>query len=211
MKCIIIADKHKKRSKSKGWVGLYKINKNTLLINNQINTLRSVFPNIKIIYVYGFDHKKVEDFFDNYNNKNVIPVYNKMYEECGDVFSLSKAKMFIDQDTLVLGGDMILKPSMFKDFQPKTSLVYLNQKTPNELGCTVNKEGKVEHICYDLENYITNLFYFNRADSDIMRAIVSRKAFRNYFLFEIINMMTERGVRFDAQIVNKKNLFETIN
>jgi len=211
MNCIIIADKYDRGTKSKGWAGLQPINSRTILVKNQIDVIKSCFPRVKITYIYGFDQKKVEEYFEENEDKNVTLIYNKHYEDYGEIFSVSRAKSLLDEDTLLFFGNIILKPSAFKDFIKKHSQLFVNNKSYNELGCMINKNGHIEHVCYELENYLEHIYYINRSDVDTFRSMVSRFENRNCFMFEIINKMIDRGINFRPRELNKKNILTTIN
>lgn len=212
MNCIIIADKHDKGNKSKGWSGAQPINRKTILVNNQINVIRSCFPKSKITYIYGFDCDKVEQHFENNIKQDKITlIYNQHYEDYGEIFSISRAKSLLDEDILLFFGNLILKPSVFQNFTKNRSHIFTNNKNYNELGCMINSKGKIEHVCYELENYLEHIYYISKSDIDVFRSIVSRFENRNCFIFEVINKMIERGVTFYPKELNKKNILSTIN
>lgn len=211
MNCIIIADKFNKGNKSKGWLGSHPINSKYTLVSNQISVINAIFPKAKIIYIYGFDDKKVEDYFEKSNHKNITLVQNPNYENYGETFSLCKARIFLESNTLIIPGLTILKKRMFTDFDRKKTSVFVNNKHHNELGCFLNDKEKIEHICYELTNYLTNIYYIHKNDIEIFRSIVSRNENRNCFVFEIINKMIERGVDVGCFDMNNKNILKTMN
>ena len=210
MNCIIIADRPSKGIKSKGWNGLIKINKTETLIQNQVKVIRQSFPKSKVIYIYGFDYKKVEEYFYHSNLDNIVYVNNNRFASSGECFSVSTISEFLEQDCLIFFGNLILKPSMFKDFKAKKSQIFITPKTENELGCTFNDKGFVEHICYGLENYLPNVYYISKKDIEQFKNLVTKNYYRNYFLFEIINRMIEKGADFQPNSFDKKNIFEII-
>jgi choline kinase len=210
MNCIIIADRPSKGIKSKGWNGLIKINKRETLIQNQIKVIRQNFPKSKIIYIYGFDYKKVEEYFHYSDVNNLVYVNNNQFASNGESYSVSMVSEFLEQDCLIFFGNLILKPSMFKNFHPKKSQLFITPKIENELGCTFNDSGFVEHICYGLENYLGNVYYISKNDIEQFKNLITKNHHRNYFLFEIINKMIENGSKFKTKTFDKKNIFESI-
>lgn len=208
MNCIIIADKFNKGNKTKGWNGLLKVNKNTILINNQIRNIYKVFPKANIVYIYGFDHKRVEDYLNQHQDIHMI--YNEDYDHYGEVYSIAKARAFLNDSCLIFFGDMIIQNSMFKDFSKK-SHIYINSKRQGDLGCTINEHGQPMHLFYDLKNYLGNMYYISKKDIENFRSLVNQPIYKNFFLFEIINIMIERQSTFECKDVKNKKLFQTIN
>jgi len=196
MNLIILADKFQKGNKTKGWPGCIPVNKKRSLIENQVFTARRVFPKCKIYYVYGFDHRKVENYLYEKNFKNFVPIYNKKFAEEGETSAVACAADYLDTGSIIVGGDILLKPSNFKNFIDKNHL-YSSNSNVDDLGCNINGFGDVEHIFYELPNYIMNMYYLDRKHIEVFRKIVYQHEYRNYFLFEIINkMIEEQGTKF---------------
>ena len=212
MNCIILADKPRKRNKTKGWNGCLPINSKKTLVENQISVLQSCFDKIKIYYVYGFDAKNVEDFFEKKNYKNVIPIKNTLFETTGEINSISKTRQFLNTDTLLISGNVILSRSMFKNFSPSNSksTIFISEKENKELGCSIDKANKITHLCYDLDNFFCEIVYLRKKHIEKFRTMVSKKEYRNYFLFEIINKMIDIGIDFEPYISTKQKLFLTV-
>jgi hypothetical protein len=208
MNCIIIADKPFKGIKSKGWSGLLQINKTENLIDNQIKVIKKSFPGSKIFYIYGFEHKKVEDYLEN-NNQNIVPVYNENYDTFGQLYSLSLISHYLNENTLIFFGDIILKPSVFKDLNKKYSQLYV-KKNYSDLGCVINSKNEIEQISYNLENYISEIYYFKKEDLQQLQTYTKNYAFRNYFLFEIVNRMIDQGMKLRPKKVLINNYFNNI-
>ena len=78
MNCIILGDKFQKGMKSKGCSALLKINKKLNVLNNQYSVLKEIIPNINITYVYGFDGKRLLEYYTN-NALNISLVLNEKY------------------------------------------------------------------------------------------------------------------------------------
>lgn len=207
MNFIILADKYQKGMKSKGAVGLIKINRRYTLFENQYETIKSSFKKAKIIYVYGFDSKKINHFFDNKQYKDVIKIYNHRYEDLNYAHSLSLACEYMQKDFFVLFGDTLFKKEIFNDFTSNIgSQVYINKKEKTKLGCIVDKNNIVHNISFDLDNYISDMYYIHQKDSHMMKSLISESKHNNYFIFEIINKMIDAGSVFRTAQKNQKNI-----
>lgn len=209
MNCIIIGDKPVAGMKSKGWVGTIAVNKRDNLVQNQIRVISKIFPNAKIVYIYGFDEKKAFTYFEEMTHRNLIPIYNNKYDTHGQMYSLGLAHEYLNQNTLIFPGDILLKPSIFDKFNNKESQIYI-KKSYDDLGCTINKRGKIEHISYYLKNYLANVYYFNKKNTEILRPITRETSMRNYFLFEAINKMIDSGVRFSPTLISNNKFLNNI-
>lgn len=207
MNFIILADKYQKGMKSKGAVGLIKVNRRYTLFENQYDVIKSSFKKSKIIYVYGFDSKKINHFFDSQKYKDVIRIYNDKYEDLNYAYSLALASEYMNKDFFILFGDAILKKEIFSDFMPNNgSQIFINKKEKAKLGCVIDSNNIVQNISFDLENYITDMYYIHNTDNDVIRSLVNERKYNNCFVFEIINKMIDAGTVFKTIQKNQKNI-----
>lgn len=205
MNFIILADKYIKGMKSKGGTGLVKVNSRYNLFETQHKIITKNFKNSKIIYVYGFDGKKMAHFFDKKKYSNVIPIYNENYEKYNNTYSLSLAQKYMDKDFFVLFGYSIFKKEIFQNFNKTYSQIFVNNKTKNHIGCVIN-ENSVNHICFDLTNYIMDIYYISKKDSPLMKELTTISKYKNCFIFEILNKMIDLGIDIKPTIKNYKNI-----
>jgi len=212
MNFIFISDKSPKGRKTKGWNGFFQINKKENLASNQIKTIHKKFPKSKIIYIYGFDGKRASTYFEQTQNKNVIGVYNKNYDTSGEVSSLTTISEYLTQECMLLHGDILLKPSVFDNFKKskQKSKIFISTKHSTELGCVLDAQENVQHICYGLNNYLLGLYYISNSHISLFKQMVDNYSYRNYFLFEIINKMIDHNVSFEPITTNRKNNLQYI-
>jgi len=204
MNCIIIADKYAKGMKSKGCYGLIQINQRTNLFEAQYKAIKTTFPRSKIIYVYGFENKKIKRYLGQ-NYQDVIAIENQEYNDTGFVNSIRCASDYLDQNCLIFFGDLAIKSEMFKNFNREKSHIYLNKKNHNSLGCIINN-NHVQNISYGLDNYLLNMYYINKKNIETFSYYINDIKLRNYFLFEIINKMIDQGIDFQPSVQNNKQI-----
>lgn len=192
MNIIILGDKYQKRMKSRGCVGLIKFN-NKNILTHQYKTLKTKFPNANIIYIYGFDNKR----FISYMNKNLLTypnitlIHNSNYDKFNSVYSLSLVTNYLNQDCLVLFGDYIPKNHTFDNFKrTNESQIFINTKIKTKLGCVINNDT-VENISYDLDNYLSEVYFISKNQIELFRNLISNPIYHNYFIFEIFNKMID--------------------
>jgi hypothetical protein len=210
MNCVILADSPVKGIKSKGWIGSLPVNSKYNLIDHQVNVLEKSFPKCKIIYVYGFDNKKVENYLRKMH-REITFVKNLEYSQYGQAFSIYQTIDLIEKECLFFYGDLVIQPSMFKSFNRKNSQIFINKQKKSELGSSTDSQNNVEHINYGLDNPVMNMFFINDKNMYNFKEIIQNWNYRNYFYFEIINRMIDQGAQFSPTEFNRSNLFLTIN
>lgn len=205
MNFIILADKHIKGMKSKGGTGLVKVNSRYNLFETQHKIITKNFPDAKLIYIYGFDGKKVSQFFEEKKYSNVVPIYNEHYEKYNNTYSLSLAQRYMDKDFFILFGYSIFKKELFDSLSVNETQIFLNNKTKNSIGCIIN-DDLVNHICFDLNNYIMDIYYVCKKDAPLMRELSATQKYKNCFIFELLNKMIDLGINIKPVIKNYKNI-----
>lgn len=202
MNFIILGDKFQKRMKSKGCSGLIKVGKNSN-IDLQYKYIKKYFPSSKIIYISGFESKKLAVYLSQNAEyyKNLILVNNTHYTDYNYTYSLSLAKTYFDNNTFILFGDTVIDNNTFKKFNTRNGSQILLQKTKNELGCIITQDT-IKNIAYDLDNYLSNIYYICKSDMLLLKSLIcANDLYRNYFIFEIINILIEKNIRFKPLII----------
>lgn len=207
MKCIILGDKYEKGMKSKGCSGLLPVNTKVNLLEHQYKTIKKAFPNCQIIYIYGYESKKINDYFKK-KDCNIQFVKNELYEDTGYATSLNLANQYMDGDCFILSGNIKYSSKSLQEINRKNSQIIVNTKQPYKLGCSVDENMIADMIVYGADNYLTNCYFVKKHDIDIMKFLLSDKNNLNNFIFEIVNKMIEHGVEFEINNTNSKNKFQ---
>lgn len=203
MNFIIIADKYNKGMKSKGCAGLLRVDKNLNLMQQQHDTIKKNFPKSRIVYVGGFESKKIENFLIQ-NYKDVIYVNNVDYENLNDGHSLSLVKNLLDQNTFIICGYTILEKNIFQSFSKELgNQIVVVPNHEKQIGCIIN-EGRIDNISFNLPNYIEDIYYITQKDIRILQDILKETKHKNYFVFELINRLIDLGVVFRPLFYHKK-------
>lgn len=212
MNFIILADKFNKGMKSKGCLGLLDINKKNNILEFQYNNIKKIFPRAKIIYVYGFDHKKMKSFLDHKKHKDLIGIYNPDYEKYNYTHSISLTADYLNDNCFITFGDIIFKHQTFKTFikDKNKSQIFVNNKIKNQIGCTIINNNVI-NISFDLENYLSHIYYICKKDIEHLNKLVHNSKLRNCFIFEIVNKMIDSNISFTPVINNNKTLTKHIN
>lgn len=212
MNIIILGDKFQKRMKSKGCVGLYKIN-NTYLIVKQYKAIKKIFPDAHIIYVYGFEHKKLLSIINQYEEllHNIEFVFNPDHELYNYGSGLQLVSNRLSDNTIILLGDLLLDHKIMSKLKHDISsskVVVTNKK--NKLGCII-QNSKVENIFYDLDNCIEEIYYIAKKDVGSLKNILSSEcaAIKNMFIFEILNKMIDKKITIKPLICSSSIITKT--
>jgi choline kinase len=209
MNIVILGDKFQKRMKSKGCVGLFKHN-NEYLIVKQYRVFKRFFPDCKIIYVYGFEHKKLLSVLSQYPNiiKDIELVYNIEYEQYNYGSSLRLVSNYLSDNTILLFGDTIIDTNTLTriNINDAYSQIVINDNKANKLGCVINN-SKIENIFYDLNNKIEEIYFLAQKDARLLQEILNKPSqnIKNMFVFELINNLIDRNVIIKPLHTNIKN------
>lgn len=197
MNFIILGDKFQKRMKSKGCIALIKLN-NKPLIYHQYSAIKKSFPECKIVYISGFESKRLSSFIDKNKDsyKDLVLINNKEYTQYNYAYTLSLASEYMNQDCFVSFGDKILSRNLFSKFsQDNGSQIFIDSKKKNSLGCII-QDSVVENLSYDLNNYLMDIYYFSAEHAKILKSIIENKKYHNYFIFEIVNQFIHNNQNF---------------
>lgn len=187
---LIIASEITKGMKSIGSRSLLDICENSKVIDQQIQSLKTIHKNIHITIACGYEYDKVSQYVQKY--KNVDTIYNDRYKttnEAENVRIYFEHYPDIDNLFIINGGILVKKyASSYLKIKNSCSTIFLlnGQKNNFTLGCS-NTE-KIEYIFYDLEHAWSECIYLSKKDIDLMRSyIVDNNNINQRYLFEIIN------------------------
>lgn len=209
MNIIILGDKYQKGMKSRGCPALIKISKTSNILQRQYKILHSLFPDADIIYVAGFEYRKIQNFVCH-SKLPITLLYNDKYEEYNDTYSLSLANEYLNTNTMIIFGYHILHKKLFHKFQSKDeSQIFVSNKSAlGTVGCTIDN-NKILNISLDLPYALHNVYYFSSKDILSLKAHVQNFNFRNYFLFEIMNKLIDNQIIFKTFFSHSGTNYET--
>ncbi|MGA1049635.1 MAG: hypothetical protein ACO3UU_16650, partial [Minisyncoccia bacterium] len=107
----------------------------------------------------------------------ISAIYNKDYFKYNDAYSLYTAITddHLQRGYFVLLGYNTINTKTFDGFMPTAnSQVFINKKRKSDLGCVINN-NRIEHISYDLDNYLSEIYYISPADAKMLSLILSNK------------------------------------
>lgn len=205
MNIIILGDKFKKGMKSKGCVGLIKVNNTDNILEKQYQQFKKQNKNNNIIYVTGFESKKIHAFIHkNQEDFNISLIYNKYYDTKNHGFSIYLAKEFLNNDCLIIDGSIIIKGDMLQSMTQNGSCVMVGD-SDGEVGCIINKYS-VDNLSFDLDNKIYDAYYLSKRTATKLGDLIENPNYHNYFIFELINLLIDCGEEFSYLKLKKTQL-----
>lgn len=205
MNIIILGDRYKKGMKSKGCVGLIKINNTTNIFQKQYDSIKKFFPNGRIIYVSGFESKKFSSFLKKNDKYDIEHIENYNFIKTNTGFSLYLAKNYLSNNVLIIDGSTYLVDNLLKNIQSNydNNLLFIGNKI-GEIGCILNK-NTVDNLSIDLDNKLYDIAYLNKHTAQKLNSLIST-GYHNAFLFEIINSLIDLGQHFTYKTFIKPQL-----
>lgn len=94
---------------------LFKLEKDVTIIGHMINMIKRYDKNARIVVVTGFMHEAIERSLDS----DIIFVHNPFYAVTNSLASLWFARGFLDSESVLINGDVIVSEEMMKDIISK--------------------------------------------------------------------------------------------
>jgi choline kinase len=123
---------------------------NGLVIDYQINSIRTVYPDCEILIVGGFQHKILHDYISCRNKVTVL--YNPDYKDSMSTLSLYIALLTRnDHNIIFMNGDIICSPSAIPNNDTTSLTVDTRGKIkPHEIGVNVYNDN-ILNLSFDLK------------------------------------------------------------
>jgi hypothetical protein len=214
MNVVILAPEITKGMKSIGSKALLKIKQSMSVIDYQIHEIKKYSSQTKISIVSGFEHDKIHKLYNH--SKNIEVIYNTSYANTNhgaslSVFLESKAST-TDNNLLVITNGILFKnnPFKLKNNHKSISQIYCINKPKNNFDIGYIGESSVEYLFFDLPNKWTECVMFDPESLNLIKSIDKQKISQMY-LFEIINLLIERKLKFDIITTDKKNFMKINN
>ena len=205
---LILIPEITKGMKSVGSKSLLKI-KNTPVLEHQINEILNIHKGIKLNIATGFDHEKISKHIST-KYDNVECIYNELYETTNQTKALS---IFLEnhacENLLIISSGILLKNKNIPlSTLSGTSKIYLLNKPRNNfnIGCSLG--SSTEYLFYDLPNIWSECVYLNKEAILALKDIIQIQNTDQFYLFEIINILILRNIRFENIVIDKKNIFK---
>lgn len=209
IEALIIAAEVTKGMKSTGSKSLLKIKQSLVVIEYQINELRKLYKNIKITIATGFESEKMKKLLEK-NNVNFL--YNSEYESTNQAKSiLDFISIAIPERLFIINGGVLFKEIQnSKNITNKSQIFVLDKPKPDfTIGC--QDETGLSYLFYDLPQKWCEFVILRYDDMLLLKKITENINTNQLYTFEILNILSDNGCKFEKTIVEKKSVMKILN
>ncbi len=187
---------------------LLQITEKHNLISYQYSLLTKVFNDPQIIMVCGHEANTVM----NHAPKDIIKVENEKYNESNVVRSLGIGLRAATYNrVLVVYGDLLFNIETVKHLKLQESSLVIDNSglfDTDEIGCTINDKGYAEQLFYELPNKWAQILFLSGLELDLMKKIAWHPDHTNWFGFEAVNSIIEKGGNFYCDSPKKMKIID---
>lgn len=203
---LILIPEITKGMKSLGPKSLLQIKKNLSVVDYQIQSIKDIDKNIKIIVCTGFESERVvSELTKNY--KNIHFIYNSLYKITNQAQSIKiclEEYKKIDRWLIVSNGILLKNKCITKDMLSDESKIFILNKDKENFSLGCSKESDIEYIFYGLPELWSECVYLNGDATLLLRRLLVNSKVDQLYLFEIINEIMNREIFFTKQYIDKK-------
>jgi NDP-sugar pyrophosphorylase family protein len=206
---LIISPEITKGMKSIGPKLLLPLRKNLTLIEYQISQLQKIKPS-KITLNIGFEAERILKTLYRYKSINYL--INTNYIDTNEGNNLIK---YIEDhkpnNLLVFGSGILIKNNPIKkEHLNSFCQIFVLNKPKNNFRIGCSDLDNIEYLFYDMPEPWSEIFYLNN-DAISLLLSTNKKIFEQMYLFEIINFLLSKNIRFTKTYINKTNIMKIQN
>lgn len=197
---IVVASIPDKLYKDIGDKALLLIDQKTLLYH-QIHSLLTITQNAKILLCCKKEHELIFSRAIKTKKINLLPYDYNEYSNFGECIIQAIRYVPNNESFCIISLSSIIDPYIIKKIKPKTSYMLVSQsnKSESNIGCTINSDGMIEFVFYDLHNITYDYLYIDRKDNLKFKKIVETHTKPHMCLFEVINQMISSNISIKAE------------
>ena len=201
---LILVPEITKGMKSIGPKALLKIKNSTAVLDYQIHQLKQIKGLNAISVATGFESEKIKKSITRYSKINIV--YNENYESTNQTESiLLHLKQNTSKNLLIISNGILFKNSFHDCNKNLKSKIYLLDKPKYNFNIGCNNTPNIEYLFYDFPiAWMECVFLNEQAINTLIELSAARSLSQNY-LFETINMLLNRNISFDKEMIHKKN------
>lgn len=188
----IIATNPGHRMRSFGPKCLLKDKHGVSILEHQISTLKTFYPDCDIIIVGGFECDKIARLRPSYTRV----VENQLYETLGDVEDIRLAiNNTMGNSLTVIYGDVFFAQNVLNYLKHDSCLLIDSSERmlPTDVGCTlVDNQLSIMSLSL-LENKWAKIASFAGKEFRLLKQFVNDRDNGKLFLFEAMNFIAEKG------------------
>lgn len=206
---LIIAAEVTKGMKSIGSKSLLKIKNSLMVIEYQISELRKIHKNINITIATGFEADRMSKLLED---KNVNFLHNPEYETTNQAKSvLDFIAKGIPKKLLIINSGVLFKGLLIgRDAEKKSEIFVLDKPKPDfTIGC--HSDVELSYLFYDLPQKWCECVILKYEDLVMLKKITENMNIDQLYIFEIINLLSDHGCKFEKTSILKNNIMKISN
>lgn len=190
---LLAANKSKIRGQ-KNSISLMNLEFGERVIDNQLNTIYSTYPNCEIFLATGFDSENVIRYVIN-KYKNVRIVENLDYKNTSSLHTLRTViNLTLSSGLHIIHADRLFNSRAITPKNKNKSFIYTHKmdKSNYQMGvCYQNK--KLMNMSYGLPSVWSEILFISRKDYDEVKLAINEIESNGiYSIYEFINRTTDR-------------------
>lgn len=177
--------------KSKPSVSVKYLDEKYTLLDAQVNSVLSAFPNADILYIAGHDINRIV----YYRPPNLRIVENTNYRSCGETEDIRLAINCSITDKLILmKNNVLFNSQIFRLLKIDRSSLLTGEKVKEKdiLGA-IHHNSKLENISFGNGDSFYNVGCFFGKELQLLKKFCNNSHNRNMFMFEAVNYLISRG------------------
>ena len=207
---LIITPEITKGMKSIGSKCLLPLRKNLTVIEHQISQMKKIIKQARVTINIGFDYEKIIEKMHKY--KNIKYLINTKYEDTNQGNNII---LYINQHSpkklLILSSGILIKDGAFdKKYFSEDCTIFMLNKQKNNFTIGAATSSEIEYLFFDLEEPWSEIVYLNEEAINILKSHDS-KIFEQMYLFEIINFLISKNMKFNKVYINKSEIMKINN
>ena len=196
-----------RRMKSYGPKALINIYDDTTLIERQLELLWSVYPKSEIFVVVGFEAEKIRKRLSSYPVRFIC---NPLHETTNVLYSIGLAmQAIISNEVIIVYGDLIFNEAAIANLRGSSKVVIDNKGflKKREVGA-ITQNKKVTNFSFGLEEKWGQIAYLTGNELDLFKEISIKKETSNWFGYEGLNYVLDKGGKIQCMTPSLMKLFE---
>lgn len=198
-----------KKIKSFGNKCLLKINHKFHVIDYHIQTFKKIFKDPQIIVVGGFDGKRLNKYISqNFKNKdNIVYTEHDVTHQNNVGASIVKGlEIASSKNVFIINSSFLLRKKISQFIDTSSSFVGTINTSASAIGY-IKENDTIINCYYGLPNEILDILYVTKNDIQKLYDIVSQNDIEKYYLFELINLCIQYGIKFKPVVIPKGSLY----
>lgn len=197
----------------------FRTNKCLLDLGNGVNALQISLDAVlkcglkDVIIVTGYKKTQFNEYINRYSDLNIKLVFNRFYDLFGNIFSLWTARDYMDEDFIVINGDVVFHYSILKQLLDKQSnqkicMVIDRKQSYDEDDMKIKeRDGRILKVSKTLNPHEVNgesvgMIRFCGQSREklksVLEEIVEKEENRKLFYLEAIQWLINRGCGVDS-------------